>query len=104
MARKQRRFEVLLPVQFNDGSDVPHEWLPEAIKEIAARFRGVSYDSVTGEWRDGGQVYVDRHTRITIEVDDTKENREWMLAFRERWRMRLQQIELRLVSYVVMVE
>lgn len=106
MARKQRRFEVLFPLQFNDGTEVPHEWLPEAIKEIAAQFQGVTYESqpVTGEWRQGGQVYVDRHTRIIVEVADTKENHQWILAFRERWRIRLQQIELRLLSYVVTVE
>ena len=27
MSSKWRRFEVLLPLQFNDGRDVPTEWL-----------------------------------------------------------------------------
>ncbi len=31
MSRKFRRFEVLLPVQFNDGREVPPEWIAEAV-------------------------------------------------------------------------
>ncbi len=34
MSRKSRRFEVLLPVQFNDGREVPPEWIAEAVLEI----------------------------------------------------------------------
>jgi hypothetical protein len=34
MSSKWRRFEVLLPLQFNDGSDVPAELLAEAVLEI----------------------------------------------------------------------
>jgi hypothetical protein len=34
MSSKWRRFEVPLPLQFNDGSDVPAEVLAEAVLEI----------------------------------------------------------------------
>jgi len=34
MASKWRRFEVLLPLQFNDGRDVPPERLAESLLEI----------------------------------------------------------------------
>jgi hypothetical protein len=30
MSSRWRRFEVLLPLQFNDTRDVPSEWLAEA--------------------------------------------------------------------------
>ena len=40
MSSNWRRFEVLLPLQFNDGRDVPTEWLAEAVLEIVAYFCG----------------------------------------------------------------
>jgi bisphosphoglycerate-independent phosphoglycerate mutase (AlkP superfamily) len=34
MSSRWRRFEVLLPLQFNDGRDVPPELLADAVLEI----------------------------------------------------------------------
>jgi hypothetical protein len=42
MSSKWRRFEVLLPLQFNDGRDVPAEWLADG--------------TVDGELSDHGRV------------------------------------------------
>ena len=38
MSSKWRRFEVLLPLQFNDGREVPAEWLAEAVLEVVDHF------------------------------------------------------------------
>jgi hypothetical protein len=38
MSSKWRRFEVLLPLQFNDGSDIPAELLADAVLEIVSHF------------------------------------------------------------------
>ncbi len=35
MKSKSRRYEVLLPVRFNDGRDVPEEVLGEAVNNSA---------------------------------------------------------------------
>ena len=34
MSNKARRFEVLLPVRFNDGREVPEELLGEAVNRL----------------------------------------------------------------------
>ena len=36
MSSRWRRFEVLLPLQFNDGRDVPAEWLADAVLEVVS--------------------------------------------------------------------
>jgi hypothetical protein len=38
MSSKWRRFEVLLPLQFNDGREIPAEWLAEAVLEVVDHF------------------------------------------------------------------
>ena len=37
MSSRRRRFEVLLPLQFNDGRGVSPEWLAEAVLQIVVQ-------------------------------------------------------------------
>ena len=106
MSSKWRRFEILLPLQFNDGSDVPAEWLAEAVLEIVDHFGAASYETqkVEGHWRHSGILYRDNLVRIVIDVADTAGNRHWMRHYKARWKARLDQLELWLVSYRIDIE
>lgn len=106
MNSKWRRFEVLLPLQFNDGRDVPGEWLAEAVLEIVDHFGAVSYETqkVEGHWRQGGVVYRDTLVRLVVDVPDSAKNRKWMKEFKERWKARLEQLELWMVSHRIEIE
>jgi hypothetical protein len=59
MSTTWRRFEVLLPLNFNDGRDVPDELLAEAVIEVRVRFGAVKYESqrVEGHWQQEGTWY-----------------------------------------------
>ncbi len=106
MSSKWQRFEVLLPLQFNDGRDVPSEWLAEAVLEVVGHFGAASYETqnVEGHWRQGGVVYRDNLVKIVVDVPDASENRAWMKEFKSRWKARLEQLELWMVSYRIEVE
>lgn len=106
MSSGWRRFEVLLPLQFNDGRDVPAEWLAEAVLEIVERFGAASYETqkLEGHWRHGGVVYRDNLVRLVVDVPDAAESRLWMKEFKERWKVRLEQLELWMVSHAIEVE
>lgn len=106
MSSKWRRFEVLLPLQFNDGRDVPGQWLAEAVLEVVEQFGAASYETqrVEGHWRQATVLYRDNLVRIVIDVPDTAKNRQWMKAFKERWKAKLEQLELWMVSYLITVE
>ncbi len=106
MSSNWRRFEVLLPSQFNDGRDVPPEWLAEAVLEVVNRFGAASYETqkVEGHWRHGGVVYRDNLVRIVVDVPDSDDNRKWIKDFKTRWKARLEQLELWVVSYRIDVE
>jgi hypothetical protein len=98
-----RRFEVLLPLQFNDGHDVPSEWLADAVLEIVERFGAASYETqkVEGHWRYQGVLYRDTLVKIVVDIPDVPENRTWMKEYKERWKSKLEQLELWLISYVI---
>jgi hypothetical protein len=101
-----RRFEVLLPLQFNDGRDVPSEWLAEAVLEIVDHFGAASYETqkLEGHWRHGAVLYRDNLVRLVVDVPDSAKSRQWMKQFKGRWKIRLEQLELWMVSYRIEVE
>jgi hypothetical protein len=96
----------MLPLQFNDGRDVPSDWLAEAVLEIADHFGAASYETqkVEGHWRHGGVVYRDNLVRVVVDLPDLAKNRKWMKTFKARWKARLEQLELWMVSYRIEVE
>ena len=106
MKSKWRRFEVLLPLQFNDGSFVPTALHGQAVNEIVAKFGAASFESqeTEGRWRHEGIEYRDSLAKIIVDAPDTETNRRWMRKFKQRWKARLDQLELWLVSYRIDVE
>jgi hypothetical protein len=70
MASKWRRFEVLLPLQFNDGREVPAEWLGDGGTGILAclEFESAGAYSLTPsklEWLGGTGMSLTRHSKQT---------------------------------------
>ena len=101
-----RRFEVLLPLNFNDGQEIPDELLAEAVIEIRTRFSAVRYESqgIKGQWQQEGMLYQDELSLIVVDVPDTLKNRQWMKRFKARWKKRVRQLEIWMVSYRVEIE
>ena len=106
MSSSWRRFEVLLPLRLNDGSDVPEALIGEAVFEIVDRFGAASYETqkVEGHWRYGGILYRDDLVRIVVDADDISKNRQWMKQFKSRWKRRLDQLDIWMVSYRIDIE
>ncbi len=106
MSSRLRRFEILLPRRFNDGREVPRKSLGLALDEIVDRFGAASFEptGIEGYWRHEGIVFNDSLSKIVIDVEDSDENRQWMRDYKARWKERLEQLELWLISYEIDVE
>jgi hypothetical protein len=106
MKSKSRRFEVLLPARLNDGREVPDEVLGEAIKEIVTQFQAVSFykEAVEGYWQHGETLFYDSLGLLIVDVPDTAANRKWMKGYKARWKERLEQLEIWMVSYTIDIE
>jgi hypothetical protein len=70
--------------------------MADAVLEIVEQFGAASYETqrMEGHWRQGGGTYRDTLTRLVIDVPDTPRNRRWMKDFKQRWKVKLEQIEL----------
>jgi len=103
MTSSQRRFEILLPQRFNDGTPVPDELLAQTILELRTRFRAISSETqiIRGFWECAGQSYRDELIRIFIDVADSPENQQFFRDFKEQLKSRFQQIEIRITSFPV---
>jgi hypothetical protein len=80
--------------------------MAEAVLEIVERFGAASYETqkVEGHWRQSGILYRDDLVRIVVDVPESPRNRQWMRQFKERWKVRLEQLELWMVSYRIDIE
>jgi hypothetical protein len=106
MSNKWRQLEVLLPLEFNDGHELPAEWLAESVLEVVDHFGAAGYETqkVEGHWRHSGVAYRDNLVRIVVDVPDVPKNRQWMRKFKKRWKARFEQLELWMISYRIEIE
>jgi hypothetical protein len=76
------------------------------VLEIVGRFGAASYETqrIEGHWRNAGIMYRDNLVCLIVDVPDTAKNRAWMKAFKQRWKAKLEQLDLWLVSYLISVE
>jgi len=100
-----RRYEILLPSQFNDGSPVPQERLAETLLELEKKFGAVSCDTQTiqGLWRQEGEIYRDSLIRLFVDVSDTSENRKFFTEYKQRIKERFQQLDIWVTTYPIEV-
>jgi hypothetical protein len=105
MSRSLRRFEMLLPLRFNDGQPVPEDVIADILLELEQRFGAVSSETQTiqGLWRNQGQLYRDALVRIFVDVADVPESRQFFIDFKERLKTRLNQIDIWMTTYPIEV-
>jgi hypothetical protein len=96
MDKPYRRYELLLPLRFNDGTPVPNELFAETWLELEQRFGALSVESqqIRGQWTHQGQSYRDQLVRAFVDVLDTEENRQFFISFKERLLARFKQLDI----------
>ncbi len=99
----RRRYEILLPLRHNDGRPVGEDALNETREELLDRFDGVSISpySILGIWVHEGTRYEDTSVRLTVDVEDTPENRQFFVDWKPVLLQRFEQIEIYIASYPV---
>ena len=103
MSSSLRRYELLLPLRFNDGQAVPNELIVETLLELESRFGAVSSETqiIRGLWQHEGQSYRDDLMRVFVDVPDLPENRQFFVAFKEKIKERFQQIDIWMTTHPI---
>jgi hypothetical protein len=99
----KRRYEILLPLRHNDGRPVSDDSLNETREELVDRFDGITVQpqSILGIWVHEGARYEDTSVRLTVDVEDTPENRQFFVDFKATLLQRFEQVEIYIASYPV---
>ncbi len=105
MSRSLRRYEILLPLRFNDGESVPDDLVAETLLELEQQFGAVSTETQTirSFWRHEGESYRDDLLRIYVDVADDPEHRRFFVEFKELLKARFQQIDIWMTTYRIEV-
>jgi hypothetical protein len=105
MSNSFRRYEILLPRQFNDQQSIPEELLVETLLELEQRFGAVSSETqiIRGLWMHQGQSYRDELVRVFVDVPETPETQQFFREFKERLKTRFRQIDIWMTSHPIEV-
>ena len=99
------RYEILLPLQYNDGTPVELEKFQETRRELVRRFGALTMDAppASGLWMSGGREFTDELIRFVVDTEATPDTDEFFRAFKERLKARFRQIEIWITAYPIRV-
>src|SRR2546426_1981213 len=94
-AVRTKRYEILLPLNYNDGTEVEPEKFDQTAEELSDRFGGVTQDTVriTGTWKYGGARYRGELLRIRIDSSDPRTG-GYLRTYKQLLKERVQQIDI----------
>ena len=95
------RFEILLPLFYNDGRAIEQEKFVETDDELVREFGATSTDTVAvrGQWSYESTKYQDQLVRVRVDVEDTPEHWQTMRAIKETLKHRFQQIAIWITAH-----
>ncbi|MBI3922136.1 MAG: hypothetical protein HY318_12015 [Armatimonadetes bacterium] len=99
------RFELLLPLCYNDGRPVDKHKFRETRDELIERFGAVSTDSVivSGHWLYKGTLYEDKLIRIRIDAVESEEVRQFITQYKEILKERFEQFDVYITAQQIEV-
>jgi len=104
----KRRYEILLPGEFNDGrlvADACPRCIPDSLSEVFDTFGAFTFrpDAAHGSWKGAGRRYDDELFTLAVDVDDTAENRAWIRHLKSHLLQRFEQLEIYVTSHPIEV-
>ncbi len=101
---RTKRFEILLPLNYNDGRLIEPEKFDRTAEELCDRFGGVTQDTVriTGTWKYGGSRYRDELLRMRIDTNDPTAN-AFLQTRKVIWKERFEQIDIWITAHEIEV-
>ena len=91
-----RRYEIILPTRYNDGTPVAEGEFWDVAKELVSHFGATSYlpEPVHGLWIHQGKTYEENNVRLFVDLEDTPENAAFFQRFKAALKERFRQIDI----------
>lgn len=98
-----KRYEILLPLVYNDGKEIEKEKFFQTNQELVVRFGATTTDTImaSGSWVYEGVIYKDKLIRIRVDAEDSEEVRKFFKDYKEVLKQRFQQIDIWITGYYI---
>lgn len=97
------RYEILLPLKYNDGTVVEPEKFQATRRELVERFGAITMDTppISGLWVSGTREYQDELVRFVVDAASSPDTDKFFRDFKERLKDRFRQIEIWITAYPI---
>ncbi len=97
------RYEILLPLCYNDGRPIESEKFRETTLDLLEKFSATTLDLMTaiGSWKYQGTVYEDLLFRFIIDVPATSPADDFFRNYKETLKARFEQIDIWISSHEI---
>jgi len=98
-----KRFEILLPLNYNDGKPIEREKFLLTHRELVERFGATTVDTTraSGTWMYGGALYEDLLMRVTLDSSKPDEARGFLRNYKEVLKARFEQLDIWITAHDV---
>ncbi len=102
---KWTRYEILLPLRYNDGRPIEPAKFDQTNLELIERFAATTTDVIpaVGRWRYRGTVYEDLLLRLIIAVPASEPADEFFQNYKEVLKSRFEQIDIWISSHEIQI-
>jgi hypothetical protein len=93
---KLKRYEILLPLAYNDGSPVEPEKHAKTFKELRNQFGAATLGSTVaiGHWMHKGKLYEDKLIRYRLDIADSPETHNFFEEYKQVLEERFSQLDI----------
>ncbi len=98
------RYEIVLPLNKNDGTMQSPELLQRTMDELINTFGGVTTQATSmGVWKFDNQVYRDQNNVLVVDADDTRGTEDFMRILKGVLRERFEQESIYITRHPITV-
>ena len=102
-----RKYEIYLPLKYNDGKEIEPEKIQRIKQELVAMFGAITASSRSspyqGTWKYGGVEYVDDIIKVEVVTSSDRMMKKVLKDFKERMKESLQQIDILITTHGIQV-
>ena len=102
-----RRYEIYLPLKYNDGKEIESEKIKQISEELIGRFGAITVSSRSspyqGTWKYGGVEYIDDIIKIDVVTSGDKITKKFLKDFKERIKKSLRQKDILITTHGIQV-
>jgi hypothetical protein len=98
-----KRFEILLPLNYNDGRPIEREKFLLTQRELVRQFGATTVDTTraSGTWMYKGTLYEDLLMRVTVDSFEPNEARAFLQQYKAVLKDRFEQLDIWITAHDV---